>query len=215
VLKRISAITTASAAATALAVSLSVAPSSATTAVTWTISPGGSVTTSGRLVLKDTSTGTPSFCKSVTLHATLKSGSGLDGAGIGSITSGTFTGCYLDGGNVDPLSVVDNDLPWKLKATSYDAKTGISTGMITGIGLTINGALICSAVLDGTAAGADNGVIRFTYTNSTGKLKLLPVGSSLHWWAVLGCYGLLGKGGDPVQPTSGPTVMPQQTITSP
>ncbi|HEY1916778.1 MAG TPA: hypothetical protein VGH27_14495 [Streptosporangiaceae bacterium] len=166
-------------------------------------------------MLKDTSTGTRSFCKSANLHATLKSGSGLADAGIGSITSATFTGYYLDGGNVDPLTVVANGLPWKLKATSYDVGAGVTTGTITGIDLTINGALVCSAVLDGTAAGADNGGIRFTYTNSTGKLKLLPGGSSLHGWSVFDCYGLIGKGGDPVQPTGGPPVIPQQTITSP
>ena len=210
-LKRISAITTASAAATALAVGLSPAPSSATTATTWTVSPGGSVTVSGAAELKDTKLKTRTPCKSVKLDAALKSGSGLAGAGVGSIMSGAFTGCTLGGALILSANMVVNGLPWRVNATTY--ASGVTTGTITGIDLvaTVTG---CTATLDGTAAGADNGVIRFTYTNSTGKLRLLPEGGNLHWWAVAGCLGLVGTG-DPVQPSDSLTVKPEQTITSP
>jgi hypothetical protein len=215
VLNRISAIITAGTAAAALTATLGAAPSSATTAAkTWTVKPGGSVTVSGSLVLKDPKTGTPSPCKSVKLDANLKSGSGLAGPGIGSISSSTFAGCSVATG-FDPFVVTVNGLPWKLNATSYDAKTGVTTGTITGIDLAATGTPGCYAVLDGTAAGADNGMIQFTYTNSTGRLKLLPKGGNLHWWAVSGCAGLLGRGGDPAQPSGTLTVTPKQTITSP
>jgi hypothetical protein len=215
-LKRISTIITAGGTAAALAVAPGAAPSSAATATrTWTVNPGGHVTVSGPLLLKDPTTGITSQCKSVKLDATLKSGSGLVGAGIGSISSGSFTSCYLERYLHFSLSVAVNGLPWKLNAASYDAKTGVTTGTITGIDLAVTGSPGCYAVLDGTAAGADNGMIQFTYTNSTGTLKLLPKGGNLHWWAVSGCYGLLGKGGDPVQPSGSLTVEPKQTITSP
>jgi hypothetical protein len=210
VLKRISAVTTAGAAAIALAVGLSATPSSATTASTWTVEPGGSVTASGSLHLKDTKTSTVSPCTSIKLATTLKSGSGLVGTDIGSIASATFTRCYLDG-IYGQFSVTVNGLPWKLTAKSYNS--GVTTGTVTGIDLTVE-TTGCVATLDGTAAGQDNGTIKFTYTNSTGKLKLLPAGGNLHWWSVSGCLGLIDSG-DPVQPSGTLTVTPQQTITSP
>jgi hypothetical protein len=218
-LKRISTIISTGAAAAAVAVTLGAAPSSATTATTWTIKPGGSTTASGPLALKDTKTGVVTACKTVKLDATLKSGSGLVGAAIGSITSATFTDCELFGSTGQSSPVV-NGLPWKLSATSYSAKTGVTKGTITGIDLVAT-ATACDATLDGTAAGKDNGKVKFTYANSTGKLKLLHEDANLHWWAVSGCLGLINTG-DPVQPTRSLTVKPKQltvkprqTITSP
>jgi hypothetical protein len=213
-LRRISAIITLGGTAAALAVAPGAAPSSAATATTWTVKPGGHATVSGALTLRDTKTTTVTRCKSVKLDATVKSGSGLAGPDIGSITSAIFPNCELLGAT-DESSPVAKGLPWKLNATSYDAKTGVTTGTITGIDLVAKGTPGCYAVLDGTAAGADNGTIQFTYTNSAGKLKLVPKGGNLHWWAVSGCFGLLGKGGDPAQPSGSLTVEPKQTITSP
>lgn len=212
VLKRIAAVTTAAGVAAALVAAIGAAPSSATTTTTWTVKPGGSATASGPLVLKDIKTGTPSPCKSVELDATFKSGTGLAGASLGSIRSATFSGCYLYAGG-ETLTVTVKGLPWELHATSYDTATGVTTGTITGIDLAVEGIPGCLAVLDGTAADADNGRVKVQYSNSTGKLKLLPGGGNLHWWNVIGCLGLLGKGGDAVQPSGTITVKPKQTIT--
>jgi hypothetical protein len=210
--KRISAIIAAGGAAVALTMALSGAPSSATTAKTWTVKPGGKATVSGSLQFRDTKTTAVTPCRSVKLDASLKGGSGLDGQSIGSITSATFAGCAL-GSVVISLTVAVHGLPWKLNAVNYTAKTGVTTGTITGIDLVANGVGF-TMTLDGTKAGADNGMIRFAYTNATGKLKLLPTDGDLHTWEVAGGLGLVDNG-DPQDPSGSLTVTPKQTITSP
>src|SRR5438067_6834916 len=73
---------------------LGLAAGPALAATTWTVSPGGSISaTAGTTTLKDTGTGTTLNCSSSAAKGTVKSGSGLAGAGIGSITSLTFSGC--------------------------------------------------------------------------------------------------------------------------
>jgi hypothetical protein len=207
-LKRISAIAVAGGVAVALMTSA--APSFATTATTFTVSPGGAVTAAGSAQVKDTKTGTIAKCTSLKLDATLKKGSGLKGAKIGKITgpSTAFSNCTI--GSIS-VTVKANGFPWYLNATSY--ASGVTTGTITGIDLVAT-ATGCSATLDGTAAGADNGKVKVTYTNSTGVLKILTSGGNLHDWAVSGCFGLVNSG-DPEQPSGSATVSPKQTITSP
>jgi hypothetical protein len=209
-LKRISAIAMAGGATVALTVGLGMSPSFATTAATYTVTPGGAATASGTAQVKDTKTGTIAKCTSLKLDATLKKGSGLAGAKIGSITgpATAFTGCSI--GTIS-VSVTAKGFPWHLNATSY--KSGVTTGTITGIDLVAT-ATGCSATLDGTAAGADNGKVKVTYTNSTGKLAILSAGGNLHDWAVSGCLGLENNG-DPQDATGSTTVSPKQTITSP
>jgi hypothetical protein len=207
-LKRISTIITAGGAAAALTVALSAAPSSATTAATWTVKPGGKISGSGPAQVKDTKTGTVAKCTSLKLGATAKKGSKLPGAKIAKITSATFSGC-----TIGPISVTvaAHGLPWYLNALSY--KSGVTTGSITGIDLVAT-ATGCSATLDGTKAGADNGTTKGTYSNSSGKLTLLGPGGNLHTYAVSGCLGLV-KNGDPDQASGTLKVSPKQKITSP
>jgi len=207
-LKRISAIAVAGGATVALLAGGT--PSFAITAGTFTVSPGGAATASGTAQVKDTKTGTIAKCSSLNLSATLKKGSGLKGAKIATITTGSFTGCKI--GTI-AVSVAVKGLPWYLNAVSYNASTGVTTGTITGIDLVAT-ATGCSATLDGTAAGADNGKVKGTYTNSTGVLKLLTTGGNLHAWGVVGCLGLINNN-DPAQPSGSTTVSPKQTITSP
>jgi len=195
-------------AATAAVIGLSAAPAFAAT--TWTVSPGGAITAkSGKTTLTDTTTGNALTCKSSSTSATLKSGSGLAGAGLGSITALSFKTC------TGPLGITFTPtaqaLPWKLNAVSYDSSTGVTKGTITGIDATLSGPS-CSAEVDGTAAGADNGKVKVTYTNSTGKLKVLTTGANLHVYDVSGCAGLLADG-DAVTFSASYTVSPKQTIT--
>jgi hypothetical protein len=196
--------------ATAAVIGMSAAPALAAT--TWTVSPGGAITgKSGTTTLKDTSTGSTLKCKSSATSATLKSGSGLSGTAIGSITAVSFTTC------TGPLSltftVKTNALPWKLNATSYNSSKGVTTGTITGIDATLTGPS-CSATVDGTGAGKDNGMVKATYTNSTGKLKVLTTGGNLHIYKVVGCAGLIASG-DALTFSGTYTASPKQTITSP
>jgi hypothetical protein len=195
-------------AATAAVIGLSAAPAFAAT--TWTVSPGGAITgKSGTTTLKDTTTGNSLSCKSSATSATLKSGSGLSGTGLGSITKVTFATCTGPLGLT--FTVTSNDLPWKLNATSYDSTTGVTTGTITGIDATLSGPS-CSAEVDGTSAGSHTGKVKGTYTNSTGKLKILASGGNLHIYDVSGCAGLINSG-DASTFTATYTVTPKQTIT--
>jgi hypothetical protein len=177
-------------------------------ASTWSVTPGGSAKASGSGQVKDTKTGTVAKCTSIKITSTLKKGHGLSGKGIGTITKASFTGCTIA---TVAVSVAVHGLPWKLNATSF--KSGVTTGTISGIDLKAT-APGCSATLDGTKAGANNGVTKVTYTNSTGKLKLLGPGGNLHTFAVSGCFGLVNNG-DPEQASGTETVTPKQTITSP
>jgi hypothetical protein len=171
----------------------------------WTVKPGGAVSFAGSAQIKDLATGTVARCTSIQLSGTLKSG---PGPAIGTITTASVTGCSITG----LVHVTAGGLPWELNALHYTKVTGVTTGTIEDIDLVIT-APGCSATLDGTAAGANNGLTHITYTNSTGKLKLHP-GGNLHSYHVSGCFGLVNNG-DAQRLSGNGTVTPQQTITSP
>ncbi len=209
--KRITALLAAGGAA-ALTVGLTAAPSFATAKATWTVSPGGGITVTGSAQVKDTKTGTIAKCTSLKLTGTLKTGTGLSGAGIGSIKTASFTGCAI--GTI-PVTVTigAGSLPWEVNALSYNATTGTTTGSLEDIDLRAS-ATGCTAALDGTALGSNNGLTKFTYSNSTGTLSLLGPGGNLHSWGVVGCFGLVNNG-DPQQASGSGAVSPKQTIKSP
>jgi len=161
--------------------------------------------------MKDTTTGNLLTCTSSSTSATLKKGTGLSGTALGSITKVSFSDC------TGPLGVTftytSHGLPWKLNAVSYDSSTGVTTGTITGIDLTLSGPS-CSADVDGTGASKDNGKVDATYTNSTGVLKVLTTGGNLHFYDVIGC-GFTGgiNNGDTFTFNPTYTVTPKQTVT--
>lgn len=171
----------------------------------WTVKPGGAFSFAGSGRIKDVATGTAATCTSITMSGTLKSG---PGPAIGTITSASVTGCSITG----LVHVTVGGLPWELDALHYHEVTGVTTGTIGGIDLAL-AAPGCSATLDGTAAGANDGLTGITYTDSTGKIKLRP-GGNLHSYRVKGCFGLINNGDAQQVSGSGP-VTPQQTITSP
>jgi hypothetical protein len=195
-----------SAVAAALPVGLVAGPAAA--AATWTVSPGGPVTGhAGQTVLKDTTTGDAAIiCASSSARGTLKSGSGLPGTGLGSLTAASFSGgCY---------TLTASHFPWKVGASSYSAGTGTTTGTITGIHLVFTDPGFCDFAADGTSATAGDGSARFRYTNGTGKLKILPTGGNLHIYHVQGCGGIFHNHN--AAALSGTyAITPAQTITSP
>jgi hypothetical protein len=198
-------------AAAAAVIGLGVGVAGATNAITFTVTPGGSISANaGKTTLKDTNTGSVLTCKSSAGAGTLKSGSGLKGAGIGSITSLSFTTC------TGPLNltftVASSGFPYPLNATAYNATTGVTTGKITGIFATLSGPA-CTANVAGTTA-TTGGTVKATYTNSTDILKILPGGGTLHVYGVNGCAGLINTG-DATQFTGSYKVTPGQKITSP
>jgi hypothetical protein len=181
-------------------------------AVTWTVRPGGPVTMkSGKLILTDTATGAALTCPSTVLSGTLKSGSGLPGGGIGSITTVRSLFCPTPLGPSYTLTA--RDLPWHLNVSSYNATTGVVAGRLSHlqIGFTGTG---CAAVIDGTSGTASDGTVRVGYTNSTGRLRTRTTGGNLHFYHVSGCAGLL-RTGDPATIRVIITISPRQTITSP
>jgi hypothetical protein len=197
------------AAGTGLAASTAFAGTGSHVAATWTVKPGGAITAkAGTTTLKDTKTGSTLACTSSSGKGTVKKGSGLSGAGIGSITALSFSNC------TGPLSltftVKTTHFPWHLNAKSISS--GVTTGTITGIHATLTGPS-CSAVVDGTGATANNGMVTAKYSNSTGKLVTTGAGN-LHIYNVHGCAGLVGNG-DGTSFKGSYTISPKQTITSP
>jgi hypothetical protein len=198
-------------AATAAVIGLGVGVAVAVNAITFTITPGGSITASaGTTSLKDVNTGSTLSCKSSSATGTLKTGSGIGGANIGSITALSVNNCTGPLGLT--FTVTSSGFPWTLSGASFNATSGVTTGHIAGIKATLSGPS-CSASVAGATATTP-GKVKVTYTNSTHKLKVTAGGGTLHAWNVSGCAGLINTG-DATQFTGTYTVSPAQTITSP
>ncbi len=194
--------------AAALAACLGV--TAALAATTWTVKPGGSFAAmSGTATFKDTATGSIFTCASLKVTGTLKSGSGLPGSGAGSISAAGFTNC------TSPLnlrfSLKATALPWHVNLAA-DNKGAVS-GTISHIRIQATNPG-CDFVLDGTAATARDGSLKFRYANSTGRLTVLRTGGNLNVYNVTGCAGLVNDG-DPLALSATFTLSPKQAITSP
>jgi len=198
-----------------LAVGVSAGPAVAATP-TWTVKPGGVVKASPvNLGITDTTkpragSPLPTICHS-SVKVKLKSGKGLHGSSIGSITSASFTDCKWVLGFVMTLKAAG--VPWQLNAKSYDGATGTTSGTITGIHIKITGPT-CAAVVDGTGSGKDDGQIAFRYVSKTHELTLPKSGGNLHYYSVNGCLGLV-QSGDSANLHATSALSPAQTITSP
>lgn len=196
------------AATAALAIGLTAGPAAAAT--TWTITPGGRFTgVAGKTTLKDGSS-TPLTCNGATIAGTFKPGRKKTDP-IGEITAMAFNSCSGPLGFTFTVSV--SGLPWSIHARSYNAATGTTTGTITGLRISLSGSG-CSATLGAATSGSPI-TANFSYTNSTHILKITPP-SSVHWWNVNGCFGLISNG-DPGSFSfgNGFVITPPQKITSP
>jgi hypothetical protein len=181
-------------------------------AVTWTVTPGGAIkATSGTITLSDTTTGNSISCTSSNLTGTLKSGKGLAGKKIGTITAFTTSGCTASGFSV---TVTPSGFPWKLNLTKF--KSGVSSGSISGIkaSMSVSG-LSCTGNVGGaTATSAGTAAITFTNTGSSLAVSGAKP-NNIHLWNVSsGCLGVVNTG-DAASITSTAPVTPAQTITSP
>jgi hypothetical protein len=182
-------------------------------AATWTVKPGGAVTgTAGKTVVTDATKGLSVTCTSSVAKGTLKKGSGLAGAGIGTITSLAFSGCNASGISVSVT--ITGKMP--LNATGYNSSTKVASMTITKIHGTITvSAINCTATIDGTGAAAHNGTVKATFTNGTTTLKVSAKGGNLHTYnPSSGCNGALSNK-DAVNFTGGYKFSPKTTITSP
>jgi hypothetical protein len=181
-------------------------------ATTWTVKPGGTVTaTSKKIDLEDLTTGSIIACHtSVTI--TLKSGGGLPGNSLGSISKADFSKCVGALGITYTLTA--SHLPWHLNAGSYNSNSGTTHATITGIHAAIGRGFPCIAILDGTGASKDDGTMSVTYKNGTHLLSWAKTGGNLHFYKVQACSGLINSGDRAA--LAGPLgVSPPQSITSP
>ena len=185
----------------AVVIGLGLAPVAAATA-TWTITPGGkfyTFTEPTTPVLTDATTGARFPCPTgFGISGTLNSGTGLTGP-IGKVTTAKGrAGNPLTlqcTGNGLALTVTFSGLPWTIQALRYDsASPGTTSGILTGVtGQIANfSGPSCSAVIDGTAPGAADGKVRFTYAND-GTFTIKPAGN-LHFYNVSGCNGHISNG---------------------
>ncbi len=177
---------------------------------TWTVTPGGSITlASSAIALRDNVTGT-------TLSCTASSGSGGIGSSIdnvlGTITALSFTGCT--GPQGQPFTITMTRLPFYISGKIYNATAGVTSGIIYRVAGELSGPS-CTASLEGPDT-IHTARPRFSYRNSTGKLKL-PGTGTMEITNVTGCTGLFNNGPtpDPASLTGTYTVTPKQTITSP
>jgi hypothetical protein len=201
--------------ATVLAIGLAATPSLATTATTWSVTPGGSFSgSSSSVTFTDTATEAPLVCSSSSISGKLKSGSGLAGTHIASITALSFSSC-VGLGSSDYTLTTGEDFPYYLNTNSYDAASGKTTATVTGIVATLEGNF-CNAAIWGTT-DTTPGTVKGEYTNSTHKLKIITNGSTLHVYNVnQNCAALTGWGsGDPLTMSGTYTITPAQVITSP
>jgi hypothetical protein len=191
------------------------APSASAATKTWTITKGGAVKAASKnFMFTDVTTKASLPCKTATAKARLKSGKHLPGVNAGLVTAATAGGCSVSGVTV---TISPGHLPWHLNLVSYNAKTGVTTGTLTGLHINFAVPLIsCTAVVDGPGKKpANNGMVKVTYTNKTGQLAILKVGGNLHLFNVAkGCMGVV-KNGDTIAVSGTYTVTPKQKITSP
>ena len=197
-------------AATASVVGLAAAPALAAT--TWTVKPGGAVTaTAGATTVNDTTAGVSVTCKSSVAKGTLKKGSGLAGAAIGTMTSLAFKGCTADGITVSVT--IKAKMP--LNAIKYNSSKKTASMTLTKIHGTLSVSSIgCKATVDGTGATKHNGTVDATYSNGKDTLTVLTTGSNLHLYNVSGCDGVINSN-DAVNFTGAYKFAPKTTITSP
>ena len=186
------------AAAAAMVIGLVVTPAAAATA-TWTVAPGGkfySFTEPAIPYLTDATTGARFPCPSgFRISGTLKSGTGLaDPIATIAIAAGGAPVLQCTGNGLN-LTMTFSGLPWLVHAIRYDsASPGTTSGVVTGIAGRVArfSGPSCRAVIDGTAPGAGDGRVRFTYANS-GFFTLTGPGN-LHFYNVSGCNGHINNG---------------------
>lgn len=179
------------------AMGLAVLPASATAQATWTVSNGGAFTGHAVNPTLDVPAATLS-CDSADAAGTVQSGSGLNGAGIGSISSLGFTNCSVAGIN---FTVTTSALPWALNVTNVNASHPNQVdGTITGVSAHISGSG-CTADFRGDVSGY--------YDNTTHSLVVN--GGNLTA-SNANCLGIINNG-DPATFNASFAVSPAITIT--
>jgi hypothetical protein len=166
----------------------------------------------GKTTLTDPRTGDTNSCQSSRMSGTLKAGSGLPGARIGSLTTAVYPLCQA---GPFPGKVTAAGLPWRLNLTAYDRSTGVARGTISHLQINFAPSFIqCTAGVKATSSTTPDGVAPVSYASKTGTLKILTTGGDLHWYHVHNCAGIINNG-DAATLSASYTISPRQVITSP
>ena len=196
-------------AATAAVIGMAAAPAFAT-AATWTVKPGGATTgKAGKTIVTDVTAGQSVTCTSSNTKGSFKKGTGLSGAGIGTVTSLTFERLFRarhehlgddhrdDAAQCALLQQDEEDRehdhhedPWVVVAPAG-----------------------CSATIDGTGASAHNGSVKATYMQRHRQAE-----GAQHREQRCTCTTSTARrinNGDAVNFTTTYTLTPKQVITSP
>ena len=182
------------------------------TAATWSVySQQGSAGVSARVELTDNTTGNKikcganfgySFTRKMRLPSDIATLSGVQ-----------FGNCKLPDGTAITLTSNTRNLPMMALSFNRLRNLGVTTGEFTGIDVSLSSSG-CSGILDGTAAGANDGTVPYRYYNNPEMLITSGPGD-LHIYNVTGCAGLFNTG-DPftLSSTQGQGIY-GLTITSP
>ncbi|MFF4242629.1 hypothetical protein ACFYYL_42765 [Actinomadura geliboluensis] len=204
------ALTVTAVAATAAA--LAAVPASAAP-ITFTVTPGGSVSGTNTQPLRalNTAKGVAAVCSGSTASGSAHSG---DGVGLATLTSVAATGCVTTGGLA--TTITPTGLPWTFNATAYNAGTGVTSGDLTGVQATavIGNPASPQCTVTVGALGSGPGTITGTHTNSTHRLNVSGSNLRVQTATGPGC-GSLASPGDPITLAGEYLLSPAQTITSP
>jgi hypothetical protein len=185
------------------ALGFSAASASATSAVTWTATPGGSFSASAANPTLSVPNATLT-CDSSAASGSLKTGSGNAGAGLGSISSLTFSGCSLAGISFN----VTVSSPLSLNALSVGASNRVLSS-VSGVKATISDPDgLCTASFAGPGGG--NATVTGYFDNATHQL-VVNAGNLQATSA--DCLGLINPG-DAATFEAAYSTNPAQTITA-
>lgn len=159
-------------------------------APTWSVSLSEETEAGAKIIVTDRTTGTKIKC-TAQFNYSLNQAMGLPGGKIAT-ASLMFFSCTLPGGA--PVTLTSNNSTLPIAALSFNPRRnlGVTTGAFTGLDISLSGSG-CSAVLDGSAAGANDGTVPYRYYNNP-NLIVTGVPGDLHSYDVSGCSGLVSTG---------------------
>ncbi len=127
-------------------------------APTFTVSPGGAWSgtraTDSTVGIRDAVSNQTTLCSGLAVAGSFRSGSGLSGTGIGTLTSVGFTGCQAEGVAVTVTvhTSATNPAPIHLTALAPN-DPAVATGQATNVSLTLDDANGCHAVVGAQTGG--------------------------------------------------------------
>lgn len=199
--------------AAALAAALTVAAPAGTARAddgTWTAAPGGAVSATAPVSIRNVTKGWAADCPSASFSGSVPGGSGHSGYGLLSFDQAAFTGCT--GPNGLSVTVTVDNLPWDFYADAYDAGRGKATGTFNNLYLTLdvsNGCRMDVSAPDGAPGSTDAAHTNGDHTLSLSGARLGTTFTNFK------CTGAFAETGDTIELSSALPITPGQTLTSP